>query len=243
MGQLQVIEESGQRVLTTAQLAEAYGTEVQIIVNNFNRNKDRYKLGKHFNLLTGDELKDFRAKNQIDLSLNTNKLYLWTEKGAWLHAKSLNTDQAWEAYEMLVDDYYRKVEQLNSLLGVYLNMSDEDKAIAYFTEIKEKKAMEKQLLIATEKANKYEQFLDSEGYMQGDQLSKILGTGRTRLYKFLREQGVYMSNNTPYQKYMNRGLFKVVNKVNKYNTVLVTLITTKGADYIANLFNKESKAS
>ena len=27
-------------------------------------------------------------------------------KGAWLHAKSLNTDQAWDAYEMLVDEYY-----------------------------------------------------------------------------------------------------------------------------------------
>jgi len=38
-------------------------------------------------------------------------LHLWTEKGAWLHAKSLNTDKAWEAYETLVDDYYA-VKQL-----------------------------------------------------------------------------------------------------------------------------------
>ena len=33
------IEQEGQRVLLTSQLAESYETEVQIITNNFNRNK------------------------------------------------------------------------------------------------------------------------------------------------------------------------------------------------------------
>lgn len=121
---LQIIEQQGQRVLTTAQIAEAYGTEVQIIVNNFNRNKDRYKIGKHYFLLEGDRLRDLRAKNQIDLSPNINKLYLWTEKGAWLHAKSLNTDKAWEAYEALVDDYYRDKE----LIAQQLPNSNPEKA-------------------------------------------------------------------------------------------------------------------
>ena len=35
-----------------------------------------------------------------------NILYLWTEKGALLHAKSLNTDKAWEVYDYLVDFYF-----------------------------------------------------------------------------------------------------------------------------------------
>lgn len=103
---LSIIEQNNQRVLTTSQLAENYGTDNERITKNFNRNKDRYKSGKHFFLLEGDELKGFKATSQIDLSPNLNRLYLWTEKGAWLHAKSLNTDEAWDAYEMLVDDYY-----------------------------------------------------------------------------------------------------------------------------------------
>lgn len=37
-------------------------------------------------------------------------LYLWTEKGALLHAKSLNTDKAWEVYDYLVDFYFRAKE-------------------------------------------------------------------------------------------------------------------------------------
>jgi len=109
---LTVIELRGKRVLTTAQLAENYEADKQLIVNNFNRNKERYKEGKHFFSLTGEEKKEFLNQHQIDLgSKNAQTLYLWTEKGAWLHAKSLNTDRAWEAYELLVDEYYKVIEQ------------------------------------------------------------------------------------------------------------------------------------
>lgn len=107
MGALAVIEHQNQRVLTTAQLAESYGTDADRIHKNFSRNQERYKPKKHYVLLQGNELRAFRATGQIDLSPNLNKLYLWTEKGAWMHAKSLNTDQAWDAYELLVDEYYR----------------------------------------------------------------------------------------------------------------------------------------
>ncbi|GGJ51343.1 ORF6C domain-containing protein [Virgibacillus salexigens] len=112
---LSIIEQNNQRVLTTAQLAESYGTDNERITKNFNRNKNRYKNGKHFILLEGDELRSFIATSQIDLSPNLNRLYLWTEKGAWLHAKSLNTNEAWNAYEMLVDEYYNVKEQPQSL--------------------------------------------------------------------------------------------------------------------------------
>lgn len=113
--ELVIIEQSGQRVLTTAQLAESYGATDRKIVDNFNNNKTRYKEGKHFILLTGERLKEFKSENEnFGFALNLNKLYLWTEKGAWLHAKSLNTDKAWDAYEMLVDDYY-KIKQNNAM--------------------------------------------------------------------------------------------------------------------------------
>ena len=108
-----IIEQSGQRVLTTAQLAKSYGADKQLIINNFNRNKERYKEGKHFVMLEGREKSIFINRHQIDLgSKNAKTLYLWTEKGAWLHAKSLNTDAAWDAYELLVDEYYRLAEEV-----------------------------------------------------------------------------------------------------------------------------------
>ena len=51
MHNLQVVEIKGQRVLLTRQLAEAYGTERQIISNNYTRNKKRYVNGKHVIIL------------------------------------------------------------------------------------------------------------------------------------------------------------------------------------------------
>lgn len=108
MNELQITEYKNIRVLTTQQIAEAYGSDTRVISNNFNRNKDRYVEGKHYICLEGDELKDFKTNHQFDESSRINKLYLWTEKGAFLHAKSLNTDVAWEVYDRLVDNYFEK---------------------------------------------------------------------------------------------------------------------------------------
>lgn len=107
MTDLMVIEQQGVRVLTTAQLAESYGTESQIITNNFNRNKGRYEEGKHYIRLTGVEKREFCNLNQIDVGTKAANFYLWTERGALLHAKSLNTDKAWEVYDQLVETYFR----------------------------------------------------------------------------------------------------------------------------------------
>lgn len=124
----------GIRVLTSAQIAACYDTTRDRIKQNFRENKSRYEEGKHYIMLIGDELRKF--KNEVGNSypvneVNKNKvrdsysaeskaqyqfetefkyaksLYLWTEKGALLHAKSLNTDKAWEVYDYLVDFYFR----------------------------------------------------------------------------------------------------------------------------------------
>lgn len=105
---LVVIEYNDQRILTSKQLAEAYGTDIQLITNNFSRNKERYTPGKHYYVLEGEQKRAFLDLYQNDVgSKNAKVLYLWTEKGALLHAKSLGTDQAWAVYEQLVDEYFR----------------------------------------------------------------------------------------------------------------------------------------
>lgn len=112
MGEIAITEYRDLRVLTTQQLSECYGTTTDTITRNFNRNKDRYIEGKHFICLRGEELKEFKANGQIDLLPNIHTLYLWTEKGAFLHAKSLNTDEAWEVYDRLVETYFKVKEKV-----------------------------------------------------------------------------------------------------------------------------------
>lgn len=106
-----IIERAGERVLTTAQLAESYGTDTIAIQQNFHNNKSRYVEGKHFYLLTGESLRRLkRDLENFDVAIpkNVNRYYLWTERGALLHAKSLNTDKAWAVYDFLVEYYFRK---------------------------------------------------------------------------------------------------------------------------------------
>ena len=113
MNPLQIIVHDNRRLLTTNQLSESYGVEDKLIQQNFNNNKSRYTEGKHFVLLQGGELRSFKRNfENLGVAPNINKLYLWTEKGAWLHAKSLNTDAAWDAYETLVDEYYTVKENV-----------------------------------------------------------------------------------------------------------------------------------
>lgn len=107
----QVIEVRGIRVLTTKQLAELYGTDPERIKLNYRYNKERYIVGKHIIPIEDAELREFKARYQFNTSFKYAKsLYLWTEKGALLHAKSLNTDKAWEVYDYLVDFYFRVKE-------------------------------------------------------------------------------------------------------------------------------------
>lgn len=103
-----VLEVRGIRVLTTKQLAAAYETTPDIIKWNFRYNRKRYIEGKHFLELKGDELREEKRRVEILPLLKQAKcVHLWTEKGALFHAKSINTDKAWEVYDYLVDFYFR----------------------------------------------------------------------------------------------------------------------------------------
>lgn len=130
--ELAIAEYHNIRVLTTQQLADSYGTDTKTISNNFNRNKNRYIEGKHYICLENEEKRVFIDRHQFDdSSKKAIKLYLWTEKGAFLHAKSLNTDEAWDVYDRLVESYFRVKQraidrsQLSPQMQMFYAIADE----------------------------------------------------------------------------------------------------------------------
>lgn len=130
MQKLSVLEVHGIRVLTTRQLAEMYATKPEVINNNFLRNKSKYALEKHYISVSGEEMRTLKTSHQFDGELTrVSRAYFWTEKGALLHAKSLNTDKAWEVYDYLVDFYFRakeapqKAEQKKEVVPVNVAVS------------------------------------------------------------------------------------------------------------------------
>ena len=62
----------------------AYGTDEANIRKNLSRNSDRFEEGKHYYLLTGSKLKEFKRLVTTShlVSKYTSQVILWAERGA-----------------------------------------------------------------------------------------------------------------------------------------------------------------
>ena len=209
MNDLKIVEYQNQRVLTTQQLAESYGTDNKSISYNFNHNKERYEEGKHYYLLKGNNLKAFREIH--DLPNNLNKFYLWTERGAFLHAKSLNTDKAWDVYDSLVEHYFKSREaKLTMLPADYkeallqlVAQVEENEKLALENKIKDQKINELQ-----PKADYYDSILKNKGLVTVTQIAKDYGMSAFRMNGILHELGVQYKQSNQwflYSKYQDKG--------------------------------------
>ena len=89
---------------------------------------------------------------------------------------------------------------------------------------------------------------DSEDLIDMNAMAKLaadknFNIGRTRLFRWLKEMGVLMSNNLPYQRYIDRGYFAVKESVfetgSMTKTYQQTFVTGKGQAYIIGRLKKE----
>lgn len=103
---------------------------------------------------------------------------------------------------------------------------------------------EKKVAALTPKAELMDKVLDTDQKIDVGQSAKILGLpfGRNTLFQKLREKGIFFCNrNEPKQEYINRGYFELKEKFIERNshdgfTVIKVLVTQKGLDFIARLF-------
>ena len=109
----------GVPVVTTETLARVYEVATHQVRQNFKNNKERFVEGKHFFSLSGNDLKEFKhgVENFYSVPRNVNTLTLWTERGAARHAKMLNSDKAWDMFELLEETFFRvaKPEPIENL--------------------------------------------------------------------------------------------------------------------------------
>ena len=101
-----------QPVVTTKTLANLYGSDEDNIRQNFSRNRDRFVDGKHFFFITGEALRslknDVTISHAVKISPRVNTLTVWTDRGAARHAKMLDTDKAWDVFELLEENYFSR---------------------------------------------------------------------------------------------------------------------------------------
>lgn len=111
------------------------------------------------------------------------------------------------------------------------------RAYADAVEAKEQLALENKEL--KPKADFFDAVTDSKDAIPMADVAKVLdmGIGRNKLFEFLRSRNILMSDNRPYQKYVDAGYFRVVEqKYDKgYGEIginIKTLVFQKGIDYI-----------
>lgn len=229
MNKLAIVEHQNQRVLTTQQIADAYETDVLRIRQNYVKNQERYQEGKHYYKLTGEALKEFKKQVvKSDLVKQAPHLMLWTEKGALLHAKSLNTDKAWEVYEHLVETYFKAremftaprnyVEALEAALTLAKQIEEQKPAVIF-----------------------HRTCLKSGDSILVRELAKLASSetnkmGEKKLYKTLREWGHLNSKNEPYQQYIDCGYYEVLERpyyvYGEPHLAFTTKVLPKGQAYI-----------
>ena len=103
----------GVPVLTTKMLAQAYEVEAKQIRQNFANNRERFIEGKHFFQLSANDLREFKNYVEnfdlVQIDKRARHFTLWTERGAARNAKMLNSDRAWDVFELLEETFFRVV--------------------------------------------------------------------------------------------------------------------------------------
>ena len=110
------INHSDQRVLTTAQLAEVYGTTPARLRDNFHYARKHFVEGVDFFKVTGLALRQLKSRlSEVGNSDSApiipkaaNAAILWTEKGCVRHCKMLNTQAAWDMFNELQRAYFNQ---------------------------------------------------------------------------------------------------------------------------------------
>lgn len=146
------------------------------------------------------------------------------EKGKLARQYFLAVEKAWNTPEMIMSRALKLAEaNMLSLKRINAELADENKSLR-------------------PKAEMHDMFLSAENVQSISVVAKSLGTGPNKLFRFLREKKILLPNNTPYQEYLDRHYFKVVEKPIAMGAKTVnkpqTLVTARGADYIAKLLKE-----
>ena len=249
----------GQKVVLAKTIAEIHETELKEINRLINNNLDEFDFGIDIlDLQNGDckaPLENLGFSNR-DISISKN-IYLLSEQGYHALVSLMRTDKAKEIRKQLRREYFamREVikndEQLkaNLLLSIYNGGQDAVIASKQLTELEKKPLLDKieQDKPLVDFANTIAESSDSIDMGKFAKLVKdenVFKGGRNKLFEHLRNEKYLMKDNTPYQKYIDMGIFEI--KEYTYNTPygiktgVKTLISGKGQVYLIEKLRKEN---
>jgi phage antirepressor YoqD-like protein len=141
-----------------------------------------------------------------------------------------------------IDVMEEQQAKLNSSTSKYsMPATHLEAARAWIAALEKNEVLQHQLEIAAPKIEIYDMAMESNDALSMNDAAKVLklGYGRNTLFAKLRNAGILMSNNRPYQKYINNGWFRVIERPGNFSNTrseirVITLVLQKGLTEIVN---------
>ncbi len=227
-----VVEYKGQRVVTFTMIDKVHRRPEKTALKRFNDNRSRFTEGEDFYLVDFAQRSVFRT---FEIEVPPRGLIVLTESGYLMLVKSFTDDLAWDVQRTLVKSYFRaksgQQPDLHTMLG------DPACLRGLLLEYTERViALEQTVREQAPKVAFHDAVTEAENAQTMRDAAKVLGTGQNRLFGLLRSRGILMRDNRPYQRYIDAGYFRVVERVHEGRgmpmTYTKTLVTGKGLAYL-----------
>ena len=219
--------------MTREQVGKAlqYSDPIRNISKLHERNKERLDRFSVVVKLTTTDKKQYDTTLYIERGIYevcrfskqpvANDFYDWVYDKVELIRKTAGTVQEGREKEFL-DNYFSSFSEETKLLMVKELQDNVER-------------QQKQIQELTPKAENWSAYMDTKGNITMANLAKSLnikGIGRNKLFKLLRDKKVLRSNNEPYQSYVDREYFEVVNGIKNGFKYTQTVVTGKGMEWI-----------
>jgi len=192
---------------------------------------------------------DFRSllisSSYEDAKGETRREYLLTKDGFTLYMFNI---QGYNDFKMA---YINRFNEMEKALSVkQLPKTYKEALIELIAQVEENEKLQIENTELKPKGEFYDAVAGSDTLIDMNQVSKTLnikGLGRNKLFEFLRSQKILMNDNQPYQQYVDKGYFKLIEvrwtnpKTGDTNITLKTMVFQTGLDFIRKTVKKYYK--
>lgn len=249
--EIEIKEYNSNRIVTAWDIAELHEKSVSEVGQQFKRNKKYLIENVDYILLNRNDISVSQIVIQKKIPNNVKFIPIFTESGYLMLVKSFNDELSWEVQRILINSYFKVKELQQNNFKVPQTFKEALLLAVEQQEEIERLELEnnKNMLLIEEQKPKVEFFdtvTKSDKTFDMNTVSKIInfkGVGRNNLFSILRSNGILQYNNQPYQKYVNKGWFKVVEKLfnDKFGNSKInykTVVYQKGIDNIIKLLKR-----
>lgn len=241
--ELTVINKNGAQVIDSREVAEMINKRHDHLIRDIKNYSEIIFGCTHPNIGVSDFFIESSYKDSTGREL---PCYLLTKKGCDMVANKMTGEKGILFTAMYVTAFEQMRNELQPKFNVPTTFAE---ALRLAADQQEKiEAQAKQLEEQKPKVEFFDTVADSKTAISMNDVAKVLGIkgmGRNNLFEFLRNEKILMSNNVPFQIYVDRGYFRVIEQKYMKNGEpcmnIKTLVYQKGVDFISKTIKNKRK--